>query len=330
VVKRLLNYSPKEMLALNSDELFQAIKMSEGRVVIGDARVRGPNLVQYVSNAEVCAAFGSDIVVLNCYDPRRPICPGLPSKNPEDDEPFREIQVPVGRGWSAGEIRELIGRPISTGLVVPPDYGASMVDTGFIDTKNPTPGGASLATEENFRLCMEQGFDIVGIYGWCKPEKLIEAVEIASRVFQGKVLIESGVPHGPGLVYARKTPYNLRDLFTPEFAGRLINAGARIIQMPAVGSLPGFTPDYVGAIIDTVHAQGALATVGIHNSQEGTDVQTIRRIAIDNKTLGADMYNLGDAGFNENMGLPETIMALCIAVKGHRHTYRRVTESAMR
>ena len=96
MIKRLLNYSPKEMLALSSHELLQAIRMSEGRVVLGLARVRGPNLVQYVTNAEVCAAFGCDIVGINCYDPQRPIFPGLPSKNPEDDEPFREIQVPVG------------------------------------------------------------------------------------------------------------------------------------------------------------------------------------------------------------------------------------------
>lgn len=34
---------------------------------------------------------------------------------------------------------------------------------------------------------------------------------------------------------------------------------------------------------------------------------TIRRIAIDNKQLGADIQVLGDAGLNENMGLPEVI-----------------------
>ena len=43
MIKRLLNYSPKEMLALSPDELFLAIKMSEGRVVEGLDRSRGPN-----------------------------------------------------------------------------------------------------------------------------------------------------------------------------------------------------------------------------------------------------------------------------------------------
>ena len=46
--------------------------------------------------------------------------------------------------------------------------------------------------------------------------------------------------------------------------------------------------------------------------------------------MGVDMYMLGDAGVNENMGLPEVINALCIAVKGHRHTYRRMAESPLR
>ena len=57
---------------------------------------------------------------------------------------------------------------------------------------------------------------------------------------------------------------------------------------------------------------------------------TIRRIAIDNKQLGADIQVLGDAGLNENMGLPEVIQAMAIALKGRRHTYRRLTESVLR
>jgi len=330
MVKRLLNDSPREMLSLASRELFQAIKMSEGRIVIGDARVRGCNLVQYVCNAEVCAAFGSDIVAINAYNPQRPMFPGLPSKNPEDDEPFREIQVPIGRGWSAREVRALIGRPLMTSLLAAPSYGGGMVDTGFTEAKGDTIAGAALITKKNVELVVEQGFDILALYGWCEEKDLIEHVRETKKLVGDRILIESGVPHGPGLIYAKNSPYQLRDLIGPDYAIKLVKAGADIIQIPAVGSLPGFTPEHVGAIIDAVHAEGALVTVGIHNSQEGTDIETIRRIAIDNKTLGADMQMLGDAGLNENMGLPETIMALCIALKGHRHTYRRMTESVMR
>ena len=77
-------------------------------------------------------------------------------------------------------------------------------------------------------------------------------------------------------------------------AAEMVEAGADIIQYPAVGSLPGFTPEYCGKIIDAVHEAGALAMAGIHNSQEGADIETVKRIAIDNKIIGSDMYTIGD------------------------------------
>ena len=64
MIKRLLNCSPKEMLALKPAELKDAIRMSEGRAVSALARTRGNNYIQYVTNAEVCAGFGADIVIM--------------------------------------------------------------------------------------------------------------------------------------------------------------------------------------------------------------------------------------------------------------------------
>ena len=58
------------MLALKASELKEAIRLSEGRVVTTLSRVRGPNYLQYVTNAEVCAAFGSDILYLDTYNPQ--------------------------------------------------------------------------------------------------------------------------------------------------------------------------------------------------------------------------------------------------------------------
>ena len=214
-------------------------------------------------------------------------------------------------------------------MIVEPDYGGHNIDTGFADSAGNI-AGISITTEENMKLAVEQGFDKVGVYGWAKEEKFLKTLEKLVKIADGKVLVEAGIPHGPGLIYARQVPYNLRELVTPKFAANMVKAGARIVQVPAVGSLPGFTKEYVAEIIDAVHEQNGLCCTGIHSSQEGTDSSTIRRIAIDNKSLGADIQVLGDAGLNENMGLPETIQALCIAIKGKRHTYRRLTESVMR
>lgn len=331
MIKRLLNCSPKEMLALKPAELKDAIRMSEGRTVSALARTRGNNYIQYVTNAEVCAGFGADIVVMDTYNPKAPLFPGLPSKNPEDDEPFREIQIQIGKGWTAREIRNMIGRPLGATLILnSPAYGGQSVDTGFADSKKGYVAGNPLHDWDDLEICIEQGFDIVMIGGWCGEKQLVETTREAVKRAKGRVLIFSGVPHGPGLIYAQNSPYDLRELMTPHFAAALADAGADIIDMPAAGSLPGFTMDYVGKIVDAAHAGGAIINAGIHNSQEGTDEETIRRLAIDNKTMGVDMYMLGDAGVNENMGLPEVINALCIAVKGHRHTYRRMAESPLR
>jgi len=331
MLKRLLNCSPKEMLTLKGEDLKDAIRMSEGRTVTALARSRGNNYLQYVTNAEVCAGFGADIVYMDTYNPENPMFVGLPSKNPVDDEPFRDVQLQIGKGWTAKEIREMIGRPIGTTLeLAPPAYGGKNVDTGFADVKDGIVAGSHQKDWNSFDLCIEQGFDILFLCGWCEPSKLVEIVKEARNRAGNRIVLEAGVPHGPGLIYAQNEPFNLRELMTVDLAAALCDAGADIVDIPAAGSLPGFTTDYVGKLIDTIHRGGAIANVGIHNSQEGTDVQTIRRIAIDNKILGADMYMLGDAGVNENMGLPEVINALCIAVKGHRHTYRRMSESVLR
>ena len=61
MIKRLLNYSPKEMHQLTSEELFYAMKMDEGRTVEGLANCAAPNYLEDTSNAEVCAAFGCDM-----------------------------------------------------------------------------------------------------------------------------------------------------------------------------------------------------------------------------------------------------------------------------
>lgn len=80
MLKSLNECTPQEMLALKASELKEAIRLSEGRVVTTLSRVRGPNYLQYVTNAEVCAAFGSDILYLDTYNPRKPYFPGLVSK----------------------------------------------------------------------------------------------------------------------------------------------------------------------------------------------------------------------------------------------------------
>ena len=77
------------------------------------------------------------------------------------------------------------------------------------------------------------------------------------------------------------------------------------------------------------HALGCLTITAIGTSQEGADVDTIRRIALMCKMTGTDIHHLGDAGY-AGMSLPENIQAYSVAIRGIRHTYHRMACSVNR
>jgi hypothetical protein len=100
--------------------------------------------------------------------------------------------------------------------------------------------------------------------------------------------------------------------------------------VPAAGCYPGYDVTYVHKLFDVIHEYNCLATAGLQRSQEGADIETIKRIAIYNKMAGMDILTLGDAGLNESITFPENIISVCITIKGKRHTYRRMARSILR
>ena len=56
---------------------------------------------------------------------------------------------------------------------------------------------------------------------------------------------------------------------------------------------------------------------------------TIRQIALMCKMAGADIHHIGDSGYM-GMALPENITAYSVAIRGKRHTYRRMAMSLER
>ena len=106
-------------------------------------------------------------------------------------------------------------------------------------------------------------------------------------------------------------------------------AGADIILLPAPGTVPGITMEYVREMVQYAHSRGCLTITAIGTSQEGADTATIRQIALMCKMTGTDIHHLGDAGYG-GMALPENIQAYSIAIRGIRHTYRRMAGSVNR
>jgi len=317
--RRILTSTPKELLTYNRRELLEAIKMSEGRTICAWVRSRGPNIVDGVSNAEVAAAFGSDIVIDMPYYPKNPYVPGLPSKelkNP-DDEILAQVQVDLGRGWTLKDLRELIGRPVGAGLVGTEESYVEEIEASY---------GRILATRENARLLVELGADIVEIMDWGDLEAIICAIKEIRNEIKDKAILAFDRIHGPGLFghFAKK------ELITEDEIRKIVKAGVDILFIPAVGTFPGYTVEYASRQVDVVHDCGALAGLGIGTSQEGSDIETIRRIGFYSKMTGAEIYGISDAGLSEAMPAPENIMALSIAIRGRRHTYRRMAVSPLR
>ena len=108
-----------------------------------------------------------------------------------------------------------------------------------------------------------------------------------------------------------------------------IEAGADVILMPAVNTVPGLSEQEVTEACRYIKAHGALSLSAIGTSQEGADEGTIREIALLNKRCGIDIQHIGDAGFC-GIALPENIMALSIAIRGKRHTYHKIASSINR
>lgn len=317
-MKRMIACTPKELISMNKEEFLAGIKASEGRTICAYVCPAAPNMIESVSNLEACASFGADYINFHGFNPRNLTMPGLLSKDRVVDDPYMELGMTAGKGWSVSELKELVGRPIGTSLFA---YGDRYVKGILEEAKY---------SRENFRFLLQNNYDFIDIAG-IYPYEIANAVKDARENFGENVIIEAGVPHASDDPDERtEIPYNLRDIITPDMVRAIAQAGADIIDIPACGVEPGFTIEYVAKLIDVIHEENKLASVSITHSIEGSSDMVIQKISIDNKMAGTDIFTLYGAGLYEGMAFPETIMALCIAVKGRRYTYRRMCQSPNR
>jgi hypothetical protein len=315
---RFLDATPRQLLAMSPAEMLTAIRISEGRVIMVTPRIRCGTLVDHVSNAEVAAAFGADILDLTTYEPFNPRIPGWPSKNPADDEAGRDLQILKGEGYTLQEIRELVGRPVALLLVLHTEDNKSDV----LRTH-----GNILATMENAEKAVASGADMIVLTSWAPSEQFPENLKRICKALKGKAILEYTRPHGSGLIETLETR---QVLISEDEIRAILDAGVDIIGLPAPGTYPGFTVDRVARLVDLIHSGGAMVSLGVHTTQESADLETLREIAILAKQAGADIHELGDSGYNLVMVEPQNIMAYSIAIRGCRHTYRRMAMSIKR
>ena len=110
---------------------------------------------------------------------------------------------------------------------------------------------------------------------------------------------------------------------------QFIEAGADVILMPAAGTVPGLQESTITEACKIIKEAGCLSLSAIGTSQETSDTDTIRELALSSKRSGIDIQHIGDAGWG-GMAFPENIMAMSVAIRGIRHTYFKMAQSAKR
>ena len=298
-MKRLISANTSEILAMNAAELKQSIKASEGRVILSENVAPRESFIGDITNAEIARAFGADMILLNCVDVLNPEIFGL-----EHD-----------RDNFVSELHRLTGRPIGVNLE-PVDTEAQM-----LEDRLDIPVGRQLNTETAKRLD-ELGFDFVCLTGnpgtGVTNEQIEAAVRLTKDLFSGLVIA--------GKMHAAGSDEPVADINT---ARKFVEAGADIILVPAVGTVPGFDEADLKEVVKEVHRAGGLVLSAIGTSQESSDTDTIKDIAIRNKICGVDIQHIGDAGYG-GVAPVENILAISKAVRGVRHTVSVIARSVNR
>ncbi|MCR8968436.1 haloacid dehalogenase-like hydrolase [Facklamia sp. 7083-14-GEN3] len=298
--KRLISTNTSDIKTMTAQEIKQSIKASEGRVVLTEVIAQKDTYITDVTGAEVACAFGSDMILLNGVDVFNPVIKGLTE---EEEKDF--VQT----------LKKYTGKLIGVNLE-PVDQQATM-----LESKNEIAIGRQ-ANKETFQKANELGMDFICLTGnpgvGVTNKMIVESIKVAKDHFKG--LIIAGKMHGAGVN---------EPVLTEEVAEAIISAGADVLLVPSIGSVPGVRPDDLYKIVDYAHSKETLVMSTIGTSQESSDSDTIKRIAIDNKIAGVDIQHIGDAGYH-GMSLPENIYTLSVAIRGRRHTISRIARSINR
>ena len=302
MLKRLIDTTARELTSYNKAELLTAISDSEGRTLAAETIGTVTPMLINITNAEFVASLGADLIMLNIFDVNDPIIQGLPQTSPED---------------TIREVKRLTGRMVAINL-----EPAVIKDGQEESVWNLTTGRQ--ATVENARKAADMGVDMIVLTGnpgvGVDNEAIIQALSRLKEAVGDRVILTAGKMHASGIISeAGEKILTEKD----------VDAGADVILLPAPGTVPGITMEYAGNLIRKAHEKGALAMTTIGTSQEGADEATVRQIALMCKMAGADIHHIGDSGYM-GMALPENITAYSVAIRGKRHTYRRMAMSLLR
>ena len=304
--KRLIDTTAGELSNYSKKDLLTAIAASEGRTLAAETIGTVTPMLVTITNAEFVASLGADLIMLNIFDVNNPVIQGLPQVPPE--ETIREVKRLTGRMTAINLEPAIIKKEEEKSVW------------------NLTEGRR--ATVENARKAADMGVDMIILTGnpgvGVDNEAIIQALSKLKEAVGDRVILTAGKMHASGIISEAG-----ENILTEKDVEAFLEAGADVILLPAPGTVPGITMEYAGKLIKKAHEKGALAMTTIGPSQEGADEETIRQIALMCKMAGADIHHIGDSGYM-GMALPENITAYSVAIRGKRHTYRRMAMSLLR
>jgi len=288
-MKRIISCNASDFKEIANNDLKQSIYQSEGRVVMAECAASNECLVGGVSNAESLSAFGADLILVKGLDVENPKVSGIQANE------IDTIKV----------MKELTGRVVGIGLeVVPNDF---QYENGF------------RLSEKSLKSALILQPDFICLSAYRNPnttsEVIEEAIKLVRKEYKGLLIINK---YG-----------SAKEILEDKSYKTYVSLGADIITLPMPGSVAGIQVRNITPIVNEIKEAGGLVNMSVSTSQEGSNVETIQRLAINSKEAGSDMYNFGDAHQN-GMASVDNIMALSIAVRGKRHTYFRMASSIKR
>ncbi|WP_426288626.1 haloacid dehalogenase-like hydrolase [Enterococcus durans] len=305
--KRLLDFSASDFLSVRPMELKQAILASEGRTVMAENVASSSNFLAGVTNAELERAAGADLILFNALDLFDPQIVGIPDNIEES---------PVE--W----IKKAIGRPIGVNLE-PVDIKASMNEA-----RSEISIGR-IVSPKTLKQANKLGFNFICLTGnpgtGVTNDAIKHAIELSREHFDG--LIIAGKMHGAGV---DEPVMNL------EIAKQFVETGIDMLLVPAPYTVPYFMEQDLKEIADYVrsHNKGksiedkVLLLTANGTSQDSSDSDTIKKIALASKACGADIQHIGDS--LNGICLPENIFAFGQAIRGYRHQMVMLGKSNLR
>jgi hypothetical protein len=310
MVKRLLDATAREIAGYSRGDLLTGIRGSEGRTLASEIIAPAMATLYDVSNPELAAAMGADIVVLNMLDVQQPAVSAVDVVDPAD----------VVR-----EIKRLTGRVIGVNLEPVDPEAARVTDDDFA----PAIGKAGrLATQDNVAAAVAMGVDAIVLTGnpgmGVTNASLARAVAATREAIGDAAIVMAGKMHAAGTVTGAGA-----EIIDAAAIEAFVAGGADVVLVPAPGTVPGCHEALVRGWVEVAHQHGALTMTTIGTSQEGADEDTIRRLALMAKMTGTDIHHLGDCGYF-GISLPENLLAYSIAIRGRRHAYRRMAMSLLR